>query len=201
MIAILTCLVSILSVEAELVTITAAGVIKGAPRDSVYYTFVYDKDLRGSAVFNNDVIYQDLIHTDTSDVDYFYTDIISGFELPDYENVQQQFFPVSDWNVGYDQIRGSMQYQSLLLAGSGSHYVQIFSNEHIDSWVVGTKIYGNERSSYDEGTYTEIVSFLQIIDPPAIPEDVPEASIFSLMLCGLFILCFCWRKPFTRFKR
>lgn len=166
----------VFSSSASLITITAVGTVINS-KDSVNYTFVYDFNAPGFAYLGGEKILLDDLYNDTMGIDYFYTDFLGGYILPD----DQDKASTDKVNLGSDQIYGDAQISSILLAGTWSHYVQLFSETlSIRSWEVNTPLLGVEELILDGIIYSKR-SRLVIT---SITGNVPEPSVTLLSLIG-----------------
>jgi hypothetical protein len=167
----------VFSASASLITINAVGTVINS-KDSVHYTFVYDLNAPGYAYSGGEKILMQDLYDDMVGINYFYTDFLGGYILPDGG---QKKASTDKINLGSDLIYGDAQIPSILLAGTWSHYVQLFSETlSIKFWEVNTPLFGVEELLSDGKKYSKC-SRLVIT---SITGNVPEPSITMLSLIG-----------------
>lgn len=165
-----------LSANAALITITAEGTELNTAKP-VHYTFLYDFDRPGFGYINGEKQYAIDIYNDTMGIDYFYTEFIGEYIIPDTKNATS----VEETHLGSDLVYGSATYPSILLVGKGSHYVQIYSETlPIKLWEVNTPLIGIEEL-YLNGTVKSRPSRLVIT---SITGTVPEPSVAMFSILG-----------------
>lgn len=171
-----------LSAEAAMITITAVGTELNSTKP-VHYTFLYDFDRPGFGYINGKKQYAYDLYNDTVGIDYFYTEFIGEYILPDTRNTAS----VEETHLGSDLVYGSATYPSILLAGKGSHYVQIYNETiPIKSWETNTPLIGIEEL-YLNGIVKSKQSRLVITSiTGTVPE--PSVALFTILGCMCIIV-------------
>jgi PEP-CTERM motif len=170
---------------------TGAGIALGAGLivgSDVTYTLIVDFDADGTFTLNNGVVNN---FADTADVDWFFTDYVSGNALSEKDG---GFFngdgDTAENNFGAND---SARTLGTLNVNGADDYLAIYSRYSIVSdWVIGEAVKADNianapgGSFFDAANYSTLYADLSLTSITSVPvASVPEPSIMLLLGSGL----------------
>lgn len=175
-----TVLFAVSSSTASLMSVTLAGNVTdcspttfeiGSP---VEYTFLFDTERFGT------ITYPTSVDTMSIEDQFFFAELQNVYALPDnYTD------PIVALNFGFNFIGNDY---SGLIGGFNYHQVSLYSYTPLDMWQVGTDFLGEELAYSPINGSDYALSNLRITGLSEGTANVPEPSVFMMMLAGLGLL-------------